>query len=350
MAECIGLDIGSTSIKAVQVKLGRKSARLLAFGIEPLPAETIVDGAIMNQSSVVEAIGRLRETLGVRTKNVATAVSGHSVIIKKIQLAAMASAELAEQIPFEAEQHIPFKRDEVELDYHVINPRNAQGRMELILVAAKKETIGDYIQVIREARLNPVVMDVAAFSVQNAFECAYPESSAGTVALVNVGGVLSNINIVTAGTSVFTRDVTVGGAAFTDELQKRLGVPVEDAEQFKIAACDGITDGVPEAVKGVLEEVAESTAGKLQRSLDFFLSATTDATVSRIYLCGGSAKIPALAKSLESRAHIPVELLQPFRGTEVDAEKFDPGFLKAHGPEAAVAMGLALRRPGDRPS
>jgi len=350
MSECIGLDIGSTSIKAVQVQVGRKSARLVAFGIEPLPAETIVDGAIMNQSSVVEAIGRLREMLGFRTKNVATAVAGHSVIIKKIQVAAMTPAELAEQIPFEAEQHIPFKRDEVEIDYHVITPRNAQGRTELILVAAKKETIADYLQVIRDAKLVPVVMDVAAFSVQNAFERAYPENSGATVALINVGGVLSNINIVTAGASVFTRDVTVGGATFTDELQKRLGVPLEDAEQFKIAACDGVTEGIPEGVKGVLEDVAESTAGKLQRSLDFSLSAAADANVSRVYLCGGSAKIPALAKSLEARAHIPVELLHPFRGTDVDPQKFDPDFLKAHGPEAAVAMGLALRRPGDRPS
>src|SRR5262245_15166302 len=152
---CVGLDIGSSAIKAIELRVGRREAQLVSFGIEPLPAQAIVDGAIMDQSAVVEAIGRLRAALGWRTRNIATAISGHSVIVKKIALPRMTAAELERQIPAEAERHIPFKRDEVDIDHQVVTIQNTQGQMEVILVAAKKEMIADYTQVIRDARLVP---------------------------------------------------------------------------------------------------------------------------------------------------------------------------------------------------
>jgi len=345
---CVGLDIGSSSIKMLQVKGSGKSIQLLDFGIEPLPPQTIVDGSIMDQAAVVDAIRRLRATLGIRNKVVATAISGHSVIIKKIQVPQMAPEELGPQLQIEAEQHIPFRADEVEMDHQLVNPRNAQGMMELLLVAAKKEIIADYTQVIRDAKLQPTVMDVAAFTVQNAFEVSYDAVAGESVALINIGAAISNINIITDGTSIFTRDVTVGGGAFTEEIQKRVHVNSEEAEGFKIALSGGVTDGIPDGVEDIMNEVAESMAGKLQRTLDFFLASSSDLTLARMYLCGGSAKVPALQRILAERSRVPVEIIDPFRRLTIDETRFDMDFIRAHAAEATVGLGLALRRQGDR--
>ncbi|MES1208305.1 MAG: type IV pilus assembly protein PilM [Pseudomonadota bacterium] len=351
---CVGLDIGSSAIKAIVLKQGRKETRLLSFGIEPLPPQTIVDGAIMDQAAVVEAIGRLRDALGFRIKACATAIAGHQVIVKKIQLPFMSREELEQQIPLEAEQHIPFKRDEVDLDYQIVVEKNAQGQMEIILVAAKKEMIADTTQVIRDAKLQPLVIDVAAFSVQNAFEAAYGEAAAASpVALIHVGNSITHVNIIAGGNSVFARDVTVGGAAFTEEIQRRLHVSHDEAEAFKLAACDPVAGGaaqIPAGVAAVIDEVAETTAAKLQRPLEFFLASAPDVVLTKIYLSGGSANVGALLKLLELRAKVPVEIMDPFRRTLVDATKLDAGFVKAHAAEAAVAFGLALRTAGDGPS
>lgn len=351
-ANCIGLDIGSSAIKILQVKKTSKGIRLLDFGIEPLPAQTIVDGSIMDQSQVVEAIRKLKTTLGIRNKQVATAISGHSVIIKKIQLPHMSPDELQQQLPFEAEQHIPFRKDEVEIDHQVLSgggKGNEGGQIDLLLVAAKKEIIADYAQVIREAKLMPTVMDVAAFTVQNAFEANYDVTPGESVGLVNVGAAISNVNVVCDGSSVFTRDVTVGGGAFTEEIQKRANVSYDEAEALKIAFAEGGPGaaGVPPVVEVAVKEIADSMAGKLQRTIDFFLAATPDASLARIFVSGGSARVPALVAALQEKARVPVEILDPFRRLLIDEAKFDMEFIRAHAAEAAVGLGLALRRPGD---
>lgn len=350
MRNCVGLDIGSSSIKMIQVNETRRGTiELRDFGIEPLPSQTIVDGAIMNQGAVVDAIRSLKSKLRINSKEVATAISGHSVIIKKIQVPQMTPQELEEQIPWEAEHHIPFSKDDVEIDHQLITAQNAQGQMELMLVAAKKEVVADYAMVVREAKLNPMVMDVAAFAIQNAFEANYALSPSENVVLINVGAAISNINILSAGTSAFTRDVTIGGNAFTEEIQKRMNVSAEEAEAYKIGSSGSEAhEVVPQEVEGILMEVADVMAGKFQRSLDFFLAASADATIAKIYLCGGSAKVPALQKVLEDKAHIPVEVFDPFKRLAVDERKFDMGFMRMHAPEATVSVGLALRRSGDK--
>jgi type IV pilus assembly protein PilM len=342
---CIGLDIGSNSIKAVQLRETGKGLQLLSFGIEPLPAQTIVDGSIMNQAAVVEAIRTLRNLLRFRGKDVATAVSGHSVIVKKIKMPEMTREELDEHIPWEAEHHIPFPKDEVEMDHQVLG--KAAGQMEVVLVAAKKEVIADYTMAIREAKLQPSVLDVTAFTIQNAFEVNYSLEPQEAVALINIGATMATINILGNGTSAFTRDVAGGGNDFTEEIQKRLNVSQEEAEAWKLG---GTSEGevVPHEVEGVMEEMADGMAGKLQRSLDFFLSSTADAKLAKIYLCGGTAKIPALQRALEQKSHTPVEILDPFRRIIVDEKRFDPAFLQQHASEATVAVGLALRHMGDK--
>lgn len=381
--ECVGLDIGSSAVKAVVLKLGRKETRLLSFGIEPLPPQTIVDGMIMDQSAVVEAIIRLKRALGIKIKATATAISGHSVIVKKLQLPASSAAELAERIPVEVEQNFPFKRDEVDIDYQIVRSSsglgsgsgsgsggarsNPAGTMEVILVAAKKEIIADYMQVVRDAKLDPVVLDVAAFTIQNAFEAGYGEAAThGNIGLFHVGHALTHINIVSNGVSVFARDVTVGGAAFTEELQRRLHVDYDAAESFKLALGEPGTTGdetraaedagtgggpngtgVPLAVAEILKEVAEGAAAKLQRSLDFFLASAPEFALSKIFLSGGSAHVTGLVHAMAARSKIPVEILDPFRRTVVDPRRLDGQFVKHHAAEAAVAYGLALRSPGD---
>jgi type IV pilus assembly protein PilM len=343
---CIGLDIGSSSIKVVAVKPSRQGVALLSFGVEPLPQQTIVDGTIMNQSAIVDGIRSLWSRLKLRQKEVALAIAGHSVIIKKIPVPPMTPDELAEQIPWEAEHHIPFAKDDVEIDYQVINKQTASGQMELLLVAAKKEVVHDYAAVAREAQLIPQIVDVAAFAVQNAFELNYQNPSE-TVVLINVGAAIANINIVKGGVSLFTRDVTIGGSAFTEEIQKQLNISHEEAEAYKVGGAHDEQGVVPQEVERIIESVAEVMAGEFQRSLDFYLATSAEANVAKIFLSGGSAKVAALHRAIEKRSRLPVEILDAWRRVQIDP-KLDQPFLRAHAPEAMVGLGLALRAPGDK--
>jgi type IV pilus assembly protein PilM len=344
---CIGLDIGSSSIKAVQLKTGRSGLELQAFGMQPLVPQTIVDGTIMDQAAIVEAIRALWSRLRLRHKEVAIGIAGHSVIIKKIAVPAMTLEELRTQIRYEAEHHIPFSRDDVEIDYHVVDPHNAQGQTELLLVAAKKEVVADYVQVVRDASLQPQVVDVAAFAGQNAYEVNYPLDPRETVVLVTIGAAISNINIVRGGVSLFSRDVTIGGNAFTEEIQKQLGVSADEAEAYKVGGAQDEHGVVPQEVERVLDGVAEVMAGELQRSLDFFLATTADTSVSRIALAGGTAKVSALQRAIERRSRLPVEVADAWKRVGI-APGLDRSYLAAHAPEAMVGLGLALRSAGDK--
>ena len=372
---CIGLDLGSSAIKVAQVKVGRGgSVQLIAFGIEPLIPDAIVDGTIMNQGAVVDTIRALMTRLKLKQKDVALAISGHSVIIKKIFVPAMTPEELEEQIPWEAEQHIPFDKNDVEIDHQVLSGKNAQGQMELLLVAAKKDVVRDITSIAREAQLNPVVVDIAAFAVQNAFEISYDAIEPNdTIVLINVGASVSNINIISGGTSSFTRDVTTGGGAFTDEIKRQLNVSHEEAESLKRSASETVLEGDPGAGRNtplglkrntgklfglprdadrIMQQTAEQMAGEFAKSLDFYLASHPDTTVSKIYLAGGGARVTTLHQAIASRSHVPVEVMDPFRRMTipegVGPGKFDLAFLKLHASQAAVAVGLALRSPGDK--
>jgi type IV pilus assembly protein PilM len=344
---CIGLDVGSSSVKAVQVKKARTGLQLQAFGMEPLMPQTIVDGTIMDQGAVVDAVRTLWSRLKLKQKDVAIAIAGHSVIIKKIGVPPMNASELAEQIPYEAEHHIPFAKDDVEIDYEVVTKTNASGQMELLLVAAKKEVVHDYAQVVRDAGLSPQVVDVAAFCAQNAFEVNYALEPGETAVLINVGAAIANINIVRDNASMFTRDVTIGGNAFTEEIQKQLGVSQDEAEAYKVGGSYDEHGVVPQDVERIVEGVAEVMAGEFQRSLDFFLATAADTNVSRVCLSGGTAKVTALQRAIERRSRLNVEVLDAWRNVQIDS-KLDSAYLAAHSPEAMVGLGLALRAPNDK--
>jgi type IV pilus assembly protein PilM len=351
----LGLDIGSTSVKMVLLKEQRKrgevSYALQSFGMKPLPPEAIVDGALMNSTAIVQAVQELLSELKMKVKDVAIGVSGHSVIIKKIQMPRMTQEELEESIQWEAEQYIPFDVKDVNIDTQIIDASAADttGQMDVLLVAAKKDMINDYTSVVSEAGLSPVVVDVDAFAVQNMFTTNYELPANETVVLINAGASVVNINIISNGATVFTRDVTIGGNQFTEEIQKQLNVSYEEAEALKIGG--NATDAeavVPQEVERVMTGVAEQVAGEIQRSLDFYAGTAADATYTKVFLSGGTAKIPALFKTIELRVGVPVEILNPFRKIDVDSRRFDPAFIMDMAPMAAVAVGLALRRPGDK--
>jgi type IV pilus assembly protein PilM len=347
----LGLDIGSSSVKLAQLKGSKRGYSLQSFVSGPLPAECIVDGALLNSAAIVSAIQELVATNKLKTKEAAIGVSGHSVIIKKITLPKMTQDELDKSIQWEAEQYIPFDVKDVNIDTQILGDKGeGTGQMDVLLVAAKKDMINDYVAVVTEAGLTPVVVDVDAFAVQNMFEVNYEQIPGETVVLINAGASVVNINVVSNGTSIFTRDITMGGNQFTEEIQKQLNVSAEEAEALKIGGEQaGETDAVvPQKVERVMQGVAEQMAGEIQRSLDFFAATAADSHIAKVFLSGGAARVPALFKVIEQRVGVPVEILNPFKAIEVDSRRFDPQHILDIAPTAAVAVGLALRSVGDK--
>jgi len=347
----IGLDVGSSTVKVAELRETKKGYQLVNFGMVPIPPEVIVDGAIMNSGAVVDAIRTLLSERKIKTRDVVASVSGQSVMIRKINMPAMTEDQLEEQIQWEAAQYIPFEISDVNLDFQILNPGDAEGNMEVLLVAAKKEIINDYATVMADAGLNGVVVDVDAFSLLNMYEINYPIMENEVVALINVGASLINIVVIRGGNYVFSRDISMGGNLYTEEIQKQLSVSYEDAELLKKGG-SGKADTeevMRKEVEMVIREVSEQIAGEIARSLDFYsAAAAADAQLNKLWLCGGSCRISGLAEAIGKNQNLPVEILDPFKNIERNPKHFDPGYLEEIGPQAAVAVGLALRRSGDR--
>ena len=341
----IALDIGSTFIKLVQLKGAKGHYQLVKFGMIPLPPEVIVEGAVMDARRVVDAIKELLAAQQVKTKEVVISVSGSSVIIKRISVADMSEEELSESIKWEAEQYIPFSIDDVNVDFQKLGPGAQEGQADVLLVAVKKDKINDYINLVKEAGLEPVVLDVDAFALANMYEHNY-ESEAGIIALLNIGASVMNINILKDGMSIFTRDITVGGNRYTEALQREFGLTYEDAEKVKRG--EPVEGQDKEQIAGVMSAVTEDIVGETQRSFDFFRSTTGSEQVTRVLVSGGCARIANFTPVLSQRIEIPVEITNPFKNIKIDPKRFDPAFLQEAGPQSAVAVGLAIRRPGDR--
>ena len=344
----VGLDIGSSAVKAVELKPAGKAFKVAAFGSEPIPPDSIVDGAIIDGGVVAEAIRRLFTSGGIKTKEVAASLSGNAVIVKKITLPVMTEAELAESIYWEAEQYIPFDIQDVNLDYQILdkNTDGAKPTMDVLLVAAKKEKIADYTGVIAQAGRSAVVVDVDAFALQNAYEANYGIEPGAVVALLNAGASATNINILNGDQSVFTRDISIGGNAYTEALQKELNLPFELADQLKRGqAVDGVTF---DDARPVLRAVSENVMLEIQKTFDFFKATASSDRIDRIMLSGGASRAEGFTEMLSERFVAPVEALDPFKRVTFDSKKFQADHGVDVAPTAAVAVGLALRRVGDR--
>lgn len=342
----VGVDIGSSSIKLCEIKEGRGGKRTLTrFGYHPLPSQTIVDGHVINSGAVVEGLDKLFHKQ--KNRDVALRVSGHSVIIKKITMPLMTPAELREQISWEAEQHIPFDLAEVEMDWQILQQRQEQRQMDVLLVAAKKEEVSDLTNLAVEAKLRPKVIDLDAFTVQNAFETGYGLPGIGTtVALLHVGASLTTLNILSQGTTAFTRDIANGGNTITEEIQRNLGISSEEAEAYK---CGGDGRGlVPREVPDIVQQVVEQLAGEIQRSLDFYLATSGEGEVSKVYVSGGTANIRALIDSIEKRSRVQAEVIDPLRVVSIDPKTVDATVFAARAAQSPVALGLALRKDREK--
>ena len=279
----VGLDIGSSAVKAVELKPSGKGFRVTAFAAEPVPPDAIVDGAIIDAGSVADAIRRVFDgNKAFKTKEVCASLSGNAVIVKKITLPVMTENELAESIYWEAEQYIPFDIQDVNLDYQILDPgtgANARGSMDVLLVAAKKEKIADYTSVITQSGRTPVIVDVDAFALQNAFEVNYGLEVGKVVVLLNAGASAININILLGDQSVFTRDISMGGNAYTEAVQKELDLPFESAEQLKKGTpVDGATF---EEAQPVLHAMTENVLLEIQKTFDFFKATAASDQIDR---------------------------------------------------------------------
>lgn len=344
--DLIGIDVGSTSIKLVKLKGGKGSYELQSIGIAPLPPEAIVDNSLMDTSVIVETIVKLIGGLDVgNVRTAATSVSGNSVIIRKITLPAMSSEELEDEIQWEAEQYIPFDINDVNIDFQVLGQDETDNnRMHVLLVASKKDIINDYQSVFSEAGMKLVVVDVDAFAIQNAFEMNYDVDPEEVYALINIGANMMNLNVVKAGTSLFTRDVQMGGSLYTEEIQKKLGISTEEAERMKVSAASSSSESLSEA----LSRINDTIAHEIRRSLDFYNSNALEGKISRLYLTGGGAKALNLAATIGERLSLPVEIVNPFNRIKWDEKKFESGFINEIAPIMSVAVGLAARRLGDK--
>ena len=344
----VGLDIGSSAVKAVELKPAGKAYKVSAFGSEVVPPDSIVDGAIIDGGVVAEAIRRLFAGLGIKTKDVAASLSGNAVIVKKITLPVMTESELAESIYWEAEQYIPFDIQDVNLDYQILDrtTEGGKGTMDVLLVAAKKEKIADYTGVIAQAGRSAVVVDVDAFALQNAYEVNYGIEPGAVVVLLNAGASATNINILNGDQSVFTRDISLGGNAYTEALQKELNLPFDLADQLKRGiAVDGVTF---DDARPVLRAVSENVMLEIQKTFDFFKATASSDRIDRIMLSGGASRAEGFNEMLSDRFEAPIEALDPFKRVTFDTKKFQVESAADVAPTAAVAVGLALRRVGDR--
>lgn len=338
----MGVDIGTTSIKVCQLKQTRKGYEMSAFGYAALRPQVIVDGQVMDAAAVIEAIQQIWREAKISQRDVAIGVSGQSAIIRKINVPLMTDAELSEQIQWEAEQHIPFDIKDVQVDYQVLRRNPEEGQMEVLLVAAKKEQIEEYARLARDAKLRPVVCDIDAFSIQNLFEVTRGIDPIARIGLINVGASLSSLNVISGGISAFSREIANGGNAVTEEIQRTLNVPFEQAEAYKCG--DGRDGMIPSQVLEVIDGSCDAIAAEIQRSLDFFMATSGDSDLTRLYLTGGSAALPPLAQAIESRSRIPVELWTPTQGLAGFKKNIDPGALDRHALQLSVSLGLALRK------
>ena len=346
----VGLDIGSATIKLVELKEKKGDQyQLVRIGVEPLSPEAIVDGSIMDSSLVVDAIQKLIEQTGVKSASFATSVSGHSVIIKKIELPMMDPEELAESIQWEAEQHIPFDINDVRLDYVTLtSPEEVEvgaENMEVLLVAVKREKVNDYVSVISQSGKSPVVVDVDAFAIQNAYELNYDLDPLKVVALINMGAGVTNINIIARGQSVFWRDLSSGGNAFTEALQREFNLSFDQAELLKRGESVG-NYSVSDARK-VLDAVSAEMANEIQKTFDFFAATSSEGSVDELVLSGGCALTPNLQEILRERFGVPTEVLNPFQRVQFKESDFNAEWLEGIAPMLGVSVGLAIRRVGD---
>ena len=333
----IGLDIGSGLIKVAVVDHSKKQPELVKVAITPLLADAIVEGEVMDPGIVSDAVRGALSAAGVKQKNVVTAVGGRDVIIKKIQIERVKEAQARELMRWEAEQHVPFDMESVELDFQILDPDGGGDEMQVLLVAAKRELVENKLRILTDAGLTPSLVDVDAFALHNAFELSHPDAMTGIVGLVNIGHEVTNINILDEGVPILTRDITVGTRRFREDLQRERGLGVDEADQL----LQGY-DRSPH-LDAVIESRGEEIAVGVERAAAFLASSARTGQIRAVYTCGGGARIPGLNEALGNRLRIRVEQANPLANLKVRDGAFGSLVTDEIAPLMMLPIGLALR-------
>ena len=347
----VGIDIGSHAIKLVRFTPAGSELNLANVALFPLPPEAVIDGVISHAPAVQDALRRLIALEKITEKDVALALSGHSVIVKKVQMVRMSADELAGAMPYEAEQHLPFDVYDVNTDFQILEPLDKSSgkgsQMEVLLAAAKKERVDELSRVAQAANLRPAIVDVDMLALMNCFELNYPEDITGhVVSLVHIGASMLTVLVLKDGISTFQRDTPLGGNQYTAALQKTFALGVEEAEAIKVGGRPS-TQPVAETL-AILRSVTEDLVVEIQRSFEFYLASAGEDTIEKVYLSGGCARMKGLCPLLGSRLKLPFEPLDPFRSVHIPEKLFDRAYVHDMGPMVAVAAGLALRRKDER--
>ena len=343
--QIVGLDIGSSAIKLVELKKKGGEYVIEKLGFSPLSLEAIVDGAVMDATMVVDTIGGLINRLGVKNPNFGISVSGHAVIIKRITLPVMSMDELKESIQWEAESYIPFNINDVNLSYQYLGDEGDGQNMSVLLVASKKDKVTDYTSVVTQAGKTVVLVDVDAIALQNCYEVCRGLNPSEVVALINIGASVMNFNILAGGQSMFWRDVSFGGNQYTEAIMKELNLSFEQAEALKKG--ENVGGHTMESVIPIFNAVTEELSAEFRKTLDFYRSSTQKEKIDRIILSGGSSKVANLTSILQQKMNIPVEVLNPFASIKYDESVYDPAWVNDIGPSMVIAVGLAIREVGD---
>lgn len=335
----VGLSIGSSCIKIVEIAKYKKAYKLIHFGVLQLPEDVIVNREIVNQIALVESLKTLLSQMKLRSKMVCSSLSGTSLIIKRMSLEVQNMREIQDQVFWEAEQYLPFDVSEVVMDFDIVS-KTKDNKVDLILVAVKKSVLESYMDCIVDAGLKVKVMDVDFFALQTIFEFTYPISPSEAAAIVDIGACSMKMVVSQNGVPVFTKDSSVGGKNLTVEIQKHLNLSYVDAEALKLGEQGG---NFPQEVNDLMQVASEGFAAEIKRSIDFYNASSSSAPISYIVLAGGSAKIPGLAKAIEDLVKISTQLINPFNSIVYDTKVFSSEYLNAISALSAVPLGLALR-------
>ena len=340
-----GLDIGSGSVKAAELMGTKKGQILKQFAMADMPPGVIEDGMIKDHERAAETIRQLFKENDLKDQNVAISIGGYSVIVKKISVQTMTEDELQDTIQFEAEQYIPFDISDVNLDFQILgeNPANAN-QMEVLLVAAKKEMIDDYVSLVQMAGLNPCLIDVDAFALQNIYEQSY-EPTEDSIALIDIGASKTSLNILKENASVFMRDVSLGCGQINQKIISLISCTLEEAEQIKQS--DQSEKISPDDLREIISSVVADWCSEIRRALDFFYSTYPEDHIKQIVLSGGGANIKEFRDLLSVETTADVEMVNPFSSFQIH-DRIDSSYLERIAPQAAICMGLAIRKVGDK--
>lgn len=349
----VGLDIGSGSIKVCDIEETKRGLVLKKFGMVELAPGAIKEGIIQDHDIVVQSIRELFSIYNIREHNVAISIGGYSVIVKTISVQQMPEEQLQETIQFEAEQYIPFDISDVNIDFQILDGSDPSAdRMNVLLVAAKKDIVDDYLHIVEMAGLNPCIIDVDAFALQNIYEIIYekketPEEDASPIiALIDVGASKTTLNIIQDGNSLFLRDISYGCGQVNQQIVDRVGCSFEEAEAIKHS---DDSDKISESdMKEMVSTVVADWCTEIGRAFDFFYSTNSEGRVQKVVLSGGGANIEELKQLLAPQLSVEVEIINPFRGVSMDSDHLDLGYLEQIAPQAAICMGLAIRKVDDK--